>query len=72
MDKHTLERRSFRAAARAAETWTRFTRSDEVREIGGDVKRLLLCAMLSRGVILGGFAPLGVASRTSHQVMTRS
>lgn len=61
MDKHTLERRSFRAAARAAETWTRFTRTDEVREIGGGVKRLLLCAVLSRGVILGGFAPLGVA-----------
>ena len=61
MDKHTLERRSFRAAARAAETWTRFTRTDEVRQIGGGVKRLLLCAVLSRGVILGGFAPLGVA-----------
>lgn len=61
MDKHTLERRSFRAAARAAETWTRFTRTDEVRQFGGGVKRLLLCAVLSRGVILGGFAPLGVA-----------
>ena len=61
MDKHTLERKSFRAAARAAETWTRFTRTDEVRQIGGGVKRLLLCAVLSRGVILGGFAPLGVA-----------
>ena len=61
MDKHTLERKGFRAAARAAETWTRFTRTDEVRQIGGGVKRLLLCAVLSRGVILGGFAPLGVA-----------
>lgn len=61
MDKHTLERKSFRAAARAAETWTRFTRTDEVRQISGGVKRLLLCAVLSRGVILGGFAPLGVA-----------
>lgn len=61
MDKHTLERKSFRAAARAAETWTRFLRTDEVRQISGGIKRMLLCAVLSRGMILGGFAPLGVA-----------
>lgn len=61
MDKHILERKGFRAAARAAEAWTRFCRTDEVRLIGGGAKRLLLCAVLSRGVILGGFAPLGVA-----------
>ncbi len=61
MDKHTLERRSFRVAARAAETWTRFTRTDEVRQISGGVKQLLLCAILARGVIFGEFAPLGVA-----------
>lgn len=61
MDKRTLERKSFRAAARTAETWTRFIRTDEVRQISGGIKRMLLCAVLSRGLILGGFAPLGVA-----------
>lgn len=61
MDKHLLERRSFRAAARAAETWTRFSRTDEVRELSSGLRQLFLCAVLARGVLFGEFAPLGVA-----------
>ena len=60
MDKHTLERRSFRAAARAAETWTRLTRTDEVRQISGGLKQLLLCAVLARGVVFGSLPPLAL------------
>lgn len=69
MDKHTLERRSFRAAARAAETWTRLTRTDEVRQISGGLKQLLLCAVLARGVVFGEFAPLGVAMTGAYAAL---
>ena len=61
MDKHTLERKGFRVAARAAETWTRFCRTDEVQQISAGLRRLALCAILSRGMIFGGFQPFGVA-----------
>lgn len=61
MDKHTLEKRSFRAAARAAEAWTRLTRTDEVQQISSGIKQTLLCAVLARGVLFGEYAPLGVA-----------
>lgn len=71
MDKHTLERRSFRAAARAAEAWTRLTRTDEVRQIGGSLKGLLLCAVLARGVFFGEFAPLGVAMTGAYAARGR-
>lgn len=61
MDKQTLERKSFQAAAHTAAVWTKITHTDIAKKLYGGTKRFLLGIILSQGIFFGSFSPLGVA-----------
>lgn len=61
MDKQTLERKSFEAAAHTAALWTRITHTDTAKRVTRGIRQFLLGLVLSQGMFFGSYAPLGIA-----------
>ena len=61
MDKQTLERKSFEAAAHTAALWTRLTHTDTAKRAAKGIRQFLLGLVLSQGMFFGTYAPLGIA-----------
>lgn len=61
MDKQTLERKSFKFAARTAAIYTKFSKTDFAKHLSGGTKSFLLGAILSQATLLNTFSPIAIA-----------
>lgn len=61
MDKQKTKRAAPQLAGRAAALAARFWNEEHLHTLLTGVQRFVLCAVLTRGTVLGGYAPFGLA-----------
>ena len=61
MDKQKTRRAAPLFVGRAAALLARLWKEENLRTLTTGVQRFLLCAVLARGTVLGGYTPFGLA-----------